>query len=340
MTPTVTVVIVNWNGARHLKECLDSLRAQTLGTDANVVVVDNGSTDESLALLEQQSEFVRLIRNPDNRGFAAACNQGIRASRSEFVALLNNDAVVDSRWLEQLVRVMRQEPDIGFCASKILSFQDHHVFDNAGLVPFLDGLARGRGRLQPDSGQFEREEDIFAPSGCAVLLRRAMLEDVGGLDEHFKVYCEDVDLAFRARLRGWRCRYAPTAIAYHKFSATIGAFSPMKALLVERNRLWMVIKNLPLPLLVFTPLFTVYRYAWQAYGAYSGRGASGQFVKNYSRGALVLVLLRAHLQALAGLPRVLRQRREIQARRTASMREILTWLLRNRIGARQLAMLE
>ena len=164
MAPIVTVVIVNWNGARHLEECLDSLRAQTLRSDVEVIVVDNGSTDESLDLLEQQRAFVRLIRNSDNRGFAAGCNQGIQVSRSEFVALLNNDTVVDPRWLEQLVRVMRQADNIGACTSKILSYQDHHIFDNAGLVPYLDGLARGRGRLQPDAGQFEREEDIFAHS--------------------------------------------------------------------------------------------------------------------------------------------------------------------------------
>ena len=337
---TLAIVIVNWNGAQHLDECLTALRVQTLHPETEVIVIDNGSTDGSIEVLDRYSEFVRVIRNPDNVGFAAGCNQGIQAGRSEFVALLNNDAVVAPTWLENLVRAMRRAPDIGFCTGKVLSYYDHSVFDNTGHVVYADGLTRGRGRLQHDRGQFEREEEVFAFSGCAALLRRDMLDDIGLLDEQFFAYCEEADLTFRARLRGWRGLYVPTAVAYHKFSASTEGFSALKALHVERNRFWLAVKNLPLPLLLMSFGFTLLRYCWQAYGAFVGRGATGQFVRQHSRAALVIILLRAYFQALSGLPRVLRQRREIQARKIASTREVWTWLRRYGISARQMALLE
>jgi len=338
--PTVSVVIVNWNGAHHLDECLASLRAQTWRDEMEVIIIDNGSTDGSLELLERYATWVRVIPNAANAGFAAGCNQGIRASRSEFIALLNNDTVVEPTWLEELVKAMRRADDLGCCTSKILSYYARDVFDNAGHVVCGDGLTRGRGRLEPDHGQFERLEEVFCPSGCAALLRRQMVDDIGLFDEAFFAYCEDADLGFRARLRGWRCVYVPTAVVYHKFSGSGAAFSAFKALHVERNRLWLAVKNLPWPLLLLSPVFTLLRYGWQTYGAFTGRGASGRFVAQGSRGELASLLLRAYLQALAGLPRVLRQRRAIQARRKASTLEVWGWLQRYGISPRRIALME
>jgi len=338
--PLVSLVIVNWNGARHLDECLDSLGAQTLRRETEVIVVDNGSTDGSRELLARRGAGVRLILNPANLGFAAGCNQGIRASRAEYVALLNNDTAVEPEWLAELLRALRADPEAGWCTSKVLSYYERTVLDNAGHVLFADGLTRGRGRGALDRGQFDRAEEVFCASGCAALLRRRMLDDVGLFDEEFFAYCEDADLGFRARLRGWRCLYVPTAVVYHKFSASSEAFSAFKALHVERNRLWLAVKNLPWPLLLASPLFTAHRYFWQAYGALSGRGASGRFVAQGSRGELLGLLGRAYWQAFGGLPRVLRQRREIQAGRCVSAREVWGWMRRFGTGARRIALLE
>lgn len=344
--PRVTVVIVNWNGAAHLAECLASLRAQRLPDPFEIVVVDNGSTDGSQALLaDLQTEPgppLHVIANATNLGFATGCNQGIRASASPFIALLNNDTAVEPDWLAALLGAIERDETIGCCASKILSYQDRTILDNVGHVVFADGLTRGKGRLQVDRGQFARQEEVFCISGCAALLRRRMLDDIGLFDELFFAYCEDADLGFRARLRGWRCIYVPTAIVYHKFSATSAPFSAFKALQVERNRLWLALKNLPGPLLLLSPLFTLQRYWWQGVGALTGRGASGRFVGDGvgSRGGLALLLLRAYGQALRGLPRVLRQRRTIQARRTASTREVISWLRRYGVGAKEIALLE
>ncbi len=340
VVPTVSLVIVNWNGAHHLDECLNSLRAQTLCDEMEVIVVENGSTDSSMEVLRQHEDFVRLIINPANVGFAAGCNQGITASQSEFIALLNNDTLVEPAWLEELVKAIRQSADLGWCTSKVLSYWTRGVFDNTGHVVCGDGLTRGRGRLELDRGQFEQVEEVFCASGCATLLRRRMLDDIGLFDEAFFAYCEDADLGFRARLRGWRCIYVPTAVVYHKFSASTQAFSAFKALHVERNRCWLAVKNLPLPLLLISPCFTLLRYAWQAYGAFTGRGASGQFVAQGSRLALVSLLLRAYWQALAGLPRVLRQRRAIQAGRKASISQVWGWLRQFGISAHRIALME
>lgn len=338
--PLASVVIVNWNGVKHLDECLAALRAQTLRDALEVIVVDNGSTDGSLDVLRQHGDLVRVLQNEKNVGFAAGCNQGIRASDAEYIALLNNDAVVEPTWLDELVRAMRSSPDVGSCTSKILSYYDHSVLDNAGHVVFGDGLTRGRGRLEIDRGQFDREEEVFCFSGCAALLRRAMLDDVGMFDESFFAYCEDADLGLRARLRGWRCRYVPTAVAYHKFSASSDAFSAFKALHVERNRLWLALKDLPWPLLVLSPLYTAQRYWWQAYGALTGRGASGRFTERNSRLALARILLTAYLQALAGFPRAWRERKTIQSRRTVSAIDVWHWFRSFGVDARQIALLE
>ncbi len=339
--PDVAVVIANWNGADHLEACLAALRRQTLRQRMTVVVVDNGSTDGSPAVLARFADLARVIANPTNLGFAVACNQGIAAAGpAEFVALLNNDAVPEPDWLEQMIRAMGQDQRIGCATPKVLSAADRTVFDNAGHAVFADGLTRGRGRLEVDAGQYDRQEEVFGPSGCAALLRRRMLDDIGLLDEHFFAYCEDADLAFRARLRGWTCVYVPTAVVYHEFSATTEAFSAFKAMHVERNRLWLAVKNLPLPLLLVSPGFTLLRYWWQGVGALSHRGASGRFTAANSRSALALILLRAYLQAARGLPRVLRQRRQIQRRSRVSTRECWHWLRRFGLSARDIAFME
>jgi GT2 family glycosyltransferase len=339
--PSVVVVIANWNGAKHLEECLAALRGQTLRERVAVVVVDNGSTDDSLQVLARHADMVTVIANSENRGFAAACNQGMLQERaSEFVALLNNDAMPEPMWLEAMIDAMNGDPGIGSCTPKVLSYDERRRVDNVGHVVFADGLTRGRGRLEMDIGQYERQEEVFGPSGCAALLRRSMLDDIGLLDEDFFAYCEDADLAFRARLRGWRCVYVPAAVVYHKFSASGESFSALKALHVERNRLWLAVKNLPLPLLIVSPGFTVLRYVWQAFGALAGQGASGRFTADHSRGALLGILGRAYLQAIAELPRVLKQRRVIQSRRTVSTADVWRWLRQYGISARRIALLE
>lgn len=338
--PCLAVIIPNWNGQRYLGECLDALDRQTWRDAIELWVVDNGSTDGSLEVLASRPE-VRVIRNSENQGFAAACNQGIAASSASFVGLVNNDVVVAQDWAERLVSTLQAGDDIGSATSKVLSYQDHRLIDNCGHLLYADGLTRGRGRLEVDRGQYDAVEEVFCVSGCACALRRRMLEDVGGFDEDFFAYCEDADLGFRARLRGWRCVYVPAAVAYHRFSASSATpYSPIKALYVERNRIWLAVKNLPLPLLVASIGFTFARYAWQAVGALSRRGSSGSFVRDHSAFSLLRILAASYVQALGRLPRMLRRRRQIQSGRKVTTREVSAWIRRYGIGPRRIALMD
>jgi GT2 family glycosyltransferase len=337
-TPLASVIIVSWNRRELLADCLRGLFEQTY-EPFEVIVVDNGSTDGSAEMVAAQwAARVRLLRNDGNLGYARAVNQGIRAARGAFVATLNNDAVPDPGWLPALVEAAARDARVGMVASKVLSFEDPRVFDGTGLLIYPDGSSRARGRLEEDRGQYDGLTEALVPSGCAALYRREMLDEVGLHDEAFFAYCEDTDLGLRGRLAGWGCAFAPGAIVRHHYSASSGHYSETKAYCVERNRLWVAAKNFPPGRLVASPVYTLWRYALQAWGALSGRGAAGRFARETSRGRLLRTLFRAHLDGLRGLPRMLRARREVRVRVPRS--EIDRWFREFGIGARELALKE
>jgi len=240
-TVKVSVAIPNWNGARFLPACLDSLRAQTF-RDFDVVVVDNGSTDESLSLLEERYPEVRVVRWPANRGVAAAFNEGLRQCRGEMLALLNNDMELDRRWLEALVPALDSDASLGACASKIL-FIDRRTINSAGDFYTRDGVPGNRGARELDRGQYDRPELVFGASGGAALFRRSVFEQIGPFDEDLVSYCEDVDWSFRMQLAGYRCLYVPEALAYHWGSATGGG--ELASFYCGRNFIRVLFKNLP-----------------------------------------------------------------------------------------------
>jgi len=334
----VSVIVVNWNGRQHLELCLASLLRQTL-PNVEVVLVDNGSSDGSVEFVRQRfGTAVRVLEQAENLGYAGGLNVGMRAARGRHLVALNSDTEVDPEALARLVAAAEHWPNAGMFAPKILSFDDRGVLDNVGHLLYADGLSRGRGRLEPDRGQFDQEEEIVLPSGCAVLLRRAMLADVGLFDADLFAYCDDTDLGLRARLAGWRCRSVPAAVVFHKYSAASDAYSPLKAFLVERNRAWVAVKCLPAPLLVVSPVFTALRLTAQAWGALSSRGAAGRFTAAHSPWALVVVLLRAYAAALHGLPAIWRKRRAVQRHRRVSAWETIGWLRRYGMGVREVAL--
>ena len=196
--------------------------------DFETIVVDNGSSDGSADMAER--EFgARVIRNRENRGFCAANNQGIAAARGEFVALLNNDAEAEPDWLAALQRACASRPEIGMAASKVLVWEDPARIDKAGHLMFPDGQNRGRGSGALDRGQFDREEEVLWPDGCAAMYRKPMLDEIGGFDEDFFAYGDDAELGLRARIAGWRCLYAPRAVVRHHRGSTLGKDSGMAA---------------------------------------------------------------------------------------------------------------
>jgi GT2 family glycosyltransferase len=302
--------VLNWNGRHLLNECLESVLAQDFH-DFETIVVDNGSSDGSVDFLRDRwDDKIRIVALPANMGFAGGNNAGIRTAKGKFIVLLNNDTAVDPGWLAALSGAIRRHPDAGMFTSKILNYYRRDEIDNTGHVIYPDGLARGRHRLEKDDGRFDEEGEALHPSGCAGVYKKEMLDRIGLLDETFFAYGEDVDLGLRARWAGWKCFYVPDAVLYHKYSATTGTYSPQKAFLVERNRLWILFKNFPLREILLSPLYTASRYAMHWRGVVSGKGASGRFARDLSAWKLFGVILKAEAAGLAGLPRVLRQRRE------------------------------
>lgn len=235
MSVQVAVIILNLNGERYLERCLSTVLSQTY-PNFEVILVDNGSTDDSVVLVRQRFPAVRIIENDENLGFARGNNVGIRATNSPYVATLNNDTWVEPDWLEALVEVMGSDPCIGICASKMLFAHRPDMINSAGVCVDLAGIAWDRLGGSPDPGEDGEPEEVFAGCAGAALYRRVMLDDIGLFDEDYFIYLEDVDLAWRARLMGWRCMYVPRSRVYHVYSATAQEGSAFKSFLLGRNK--------------------------------------------------------------------------------------------------------
>jgi GT2 family glycosyltransferase len=307
----ITVIILNWNGRKFLPECLDSVAKQTY-PGLRVLVVDNASTDGSVDFLRREYPHVRLVVNDRNLGFGGGNNSGIRACETPYLVILNNDTDLHPDCIAELKRTMDRDERIGACASRImLKFEDDRL-DAAGLSPCADGLALGRGRMEP-SARYAREEEVFFASDCCTLYRKSMLDEIGLYDEDFFAYADETDLGWRARARGWKCVYVPTAAVNHHHSGSSGSVSPFKVYLVERNRICTAIKNFPPSLLLYGIPYTFTRYFWQAYGALFKKGRAGEFTGEHSGFRLALVLFKAYWGALVLLPRMLAKRNAIRS---------------------------
>ena len=338
MSVTVSVIVVNLNRRDLVERCLESLWRQTF-TDFEVVVVDNGSIDGSKEFLDSiKNDRLRLVALPANKGFAGGCNAGIVQAQGRFIATLNNDAEADERWLEELVREMESDDSVGMCASKILFHGNRKRIDKVGHLIYPDGLNHGRGSGEVDHGQFDKREEVLFPDAAAALYRHDMLDIIGLFDEAFFAYGDDADLGLRGRLAGWTCMYVPAAIVYHVHSATAGEFSALKAFLIERNRIWVAVKVFPLPLLLVSPLFTLFRFAFHAYGALFLVGSSGQYAADGSRSRLVLMILRAYWSGLKRLPEMWQSRRKVRRFARLSNQDFSALLWRHRITLRALTL--
>ena len=305
MTPRLTVIIPNWNGERFLQACLGSLRKQSF-EDFETVLVDNGSTDDSVAFVKGNFPEVRIISMVKNRGFSAAANAGIEGSETELVVLLNNDTEASPGWLEALVRAADGHPGAGTLASKLVDFHDRRFLDGAGDALRLGGLPYRLGHGEKDRGQFDSPAFVFGACAAAALYRRDVLAEIGLFDEDFVSYCEDGDLSFRAQLAGYRCLYVPGAVVYHVGSASTGGKRSATATrLGTRNSLCLLVKNLPLSVVPHVlPFFLLGQLARMLVTAASG---------------VWLAHLRGLVEAARLLPLMLKKRREIQEHRRVSV---------------------
>ena len=292
----ISVIVLNYNGKGFLDGCLTSLASQTY-SDFEVIVVDNGSRDGSPEYIEENYPWVRLAKNNENLGFAGGTNAGIRAAKGEFILTLNNDSRADSRFIEELIKPMA-DPEVGVCAAKML-FPDGRI-NSAGICISRSGAAWDRGMFEPDRGQYEFVEEVFGACAGAALYRREMLDEIGLFDEDFFLYLEDVDLAFRARLAGWKCLYVPGARVIHHHGGTAGVGSDLSVYYGNRNIVWYPIKDFPFRLLITSLPFIVARnLAVIPYYALRGQGG---------------VILKSKLDALKGVVKMMGKRKDVVRR--------------------------
>lgn len=335
----VSIIVVNHNRRDLLRACLLSLFRQT-SPGCEIILVDNGSSDGSVEMVECDYADtpipISLIKNADNRGFCAANNQGISAATAPFVALLNNDAEAEPQWVSTLLGAF-DRANVGMAASKILVWERPEVLDKTGHLIYWDGQNRGRGSGESDRGQYDRMEETLWPDGCAAMYRRQMLEEIGGFDEDFFAYADDAELGLRARMAGWDCVYVPTAVVRHHRGATLGVRSLRRVELIERNRILLVAKLFPWSLLWLNGVFYAARIGAGLWAAAMGKGEISHFPGWRNKLRVAGALLRADLEALSMLPRMLRKRSQMRSLRKISSRQLLRLMWRHRISLRQLS---
>ncbi len=308
----VSIVIPNWNGLKFVGMCLDSLKRSTF-EGHEVIVVDNGSTDGSRERIERDYPWVRLLKLPENLGFATACNRGIRASLGKYICLLNNDIEVEPDWIAKLYEGMERHPECGMGTTKMMFLDQRDTFYNTGDLFHAWSSGGGRGQGEKDVGQYDREEYVFGACAGAGIYRRELFETIGVFDEDFFIFAEDVDLNMRSQLRGFKAVYLPEAKVYHIGTATVGLYSDRYIYLCKRNDVFVLIKNMSLAMYC-KHFFTILRHQMQdiRYFTYRGQG---------------WVLLKSKLAALGQLPRMLRRRHRIQKDRTVADSGIDEWVL-------------
>lgn len=311
----VCVVVPNWNGADLISDCLSSLESQT--QRVNVIVVDNGSTDESVNLIKNKFPKVILLQNSKNLGFSGGVNVGIKYALAEGydgVALFNNDAVADKEWLKHLVATMEQNATYGIVTGKLLRMKGQYL-DSTGQNYTIWGAPFPRGRNQKDTGQFDTQTMVFGATGGATLYRANMLKEIGIFDERFFAYYEDDDLSFRARLSGWEVIYDPRAVAYHHVSATAAKLGKFTRYHATKNLMMTYLKNMPgLLFWKYLPLFII----WVILLA----------ISSILRGG-VLAYLKGFGQVLLNLPGLIHDRHRIQKQRKVPLKAIDQLLTRS-----------
>lgn len=240
--PLLSIIIPHYNGAHHLAPCFTALRRQSY-PHLEIILVDNGSTDESVPLTKRDFPEVKIFELGQNLGFVKAVNYGITQANGQIIIPLNNDTEAASGWAQALVDALNAYPDAGIAASKMLLFNERDKLHSAGDGFGTNGIPINRGVWQKDQGQFDGDTYIFGGCGGAVAYRRDMLNDIGLFDEDLFMYLEDVDLNWRAQLAGYRAVFAPQAVVYHHLSATGGGI--IASYYTGRNTILVQAKDVP-----------------------------------------------------------------------------------------------
>jgi GT2 family glycosyltransferase len=302
----VSIIVVNWNGERFLKDCLGALSDQSYG-NREIILVDNGSSDNSVGFAAENFPEVRIVELTENKGFTGGNAAGLEVAKGAYLALVNNDARVEKAWLENLIQPMLRDRAIGICASKLI-FENTQTVNSVGHGLTTAGVGFNRG-LGGNAANFNVSAPVFGACGAAVLYRRRMLDEIGFLDKDFFLYDEDTDLNFRAQLAGWGCFYVPTAVAYHVANATTRRLSNLHVYYHTRNLELVWMKNMPLGLML--------RYAH-----HKVLQEIGSFCYLCLRHGKWRAFFRAKRDALRMLPLMLEKRKQIQTRRRVPNRYV------------------
>jgi GT2 family glycosyltransferase len=309
-TNFISIIICTWNSAKYLPHCLSCLESQSY-RDFEVIVIDNGSKDGCVDGLTQKwpSLHLRMERWPENRGFAAANNLGARLAQGKWLACLNADAFPEPDWVEQLLGAAEKNTGFDFFSSRLINAKVSHLLDDAGDTYHISGLALQRYHDYPADRYGLNREEVFSACAAAVLYERDTFLLVGGFDEDFFSYYEDVDLGFRLRLQGSRCQYVPEAVVKHVGSASVGTKSEFATYYWQRNFIWTFMKNMPSSLL------------WKALPAHLMANTI-YMASSIPKGKCGTVL-KAKTDALRGLPHIIKKRKEIQKMRRIDPSELL-----------------
>lgn len=301
--PSVSIIVLNYNGIIHLKECFNSLGNQTF-KDFETILVDNGSTDGSIDFVKNNFPDVRVLSLTENYGFCKGNNLGISIAKGAFIGLLNNDTCVDPDWLLELYNGFAKDKGVGICTSRVMFYDNHDLIDTAGDSFSVCGAPFKRGHLEL-ADKFRQSEYVFSASGCASLFGKSMLKETGVLDEDFFAIFEDGDLSFRCLLMGYRCLYVPSAIVYHKVNSTLGTLSRFHVYYGQRNVEYLYVKNMPTALIIrYFHLHFLYNILAGVYFFYKGKG---------------LVFLKAKIDVIKELPKLLKKRSKIQKKRKVTL---------------------
>ena len=293
--PLISVIIVNYNGKKFLSDCFSSLFSQTYHP-FEVIMVDNNSNDGSVEFVKQNFPDVKVLCQPGNLGFAGGTNAGIHAAGGEFILTLNNDTIISTDFIKELAEPMVSDTSVGMCASKMI-FPDGRINSTAICIS-RSGAAWDRGMGEPDRGQYDVGEEVFGPCAGAALYRRSMLDSIGLFDEDFFLYMEDVDLAFRARLSGWKCLYTPAARVTHFHGGSTEPGSDLSVYFGNRNLLWYTVKNFPKrSLFIFLPWIIGRNIAVIPFYFLKGKGKT---------------IIRAKVDSIKGLPGMIKKRHSIK----------------------------
>jgi GT2 family glycosyltransferase len=318
--PAISVIVLNHNGRQWLPACMDALAAQRAAPPFETLIVDNGSHDGSVDLMSRSYPQVRVIATGRNLGYAEGNNVGARDARGAWLVFLNNDTIADPAWLAELAREAEAHPECALITSRLVYMDDPSIVDSAG-----DGYLRAGGAFKHGHGAaaagFAVSREVFGACGGAFMIRRAEFEALEGFDPRFFMVYEDVDLSYRARLRGMRVWYAAGAIVRHAGSGSLGTISVGAVFYGQRNLEWTWIKNTPRSLLLATAVpHAVYSLAGIAHYLRIGRGGAA---------------LRGKWAALRALPQVLADRRRVQASRTAAPADVAGHMESNWIAAKR-----